>query len=59
MLSPYDNQMTSREKVLFKGVTKGLNSLKIGKRKVTISKNGRFYHRHYLPAKNATTRLML
>lgn len=53
LLSPYDNQMTSREKVLFKGVTKGLDSLKIGKRKVIISKNGSFYHRHYLPAKNA------
>ena len=45
LLSPQNNLMTTKSKVLFKGVVEHADTLYINGTEISISEDGKFYHR--------------
>lgn len=59
LLRPFDNEMTSRDRILFKGQVVELKSLRIDNVNLELDENGRFFHRKFLPNKNAYNNIVL
>ena len=51
--------MTSRDRILFKGQVVELKSLRIDNVNLELDENGRFFHRKFLPNKNAYNNITL
>ena len=59
LLRPFDNEMTSRDRILFKGQVVELKSLSIDNVSLELDENGRFFYRKFLPNKNAYNNIVL